>query len=954
MLSVGTKLGPYEIVAQIGEGGMGLVYRARDTKLNRDVALKILPDAFATDPDRLARFTREAQTLASLNHPNIAAIYGLEESRSTGSGQAAIRAIVMELVEGDTLEEKIRHGSGLRAHGYGQGQPSTIGDQPLAVSHQPSRGLPVDEAVGIAKQIADALEAAHEQGIIHRDLKPANIKVRPDGTVKVLDFGLAKAIEGPGGSGGAGRPGGLSMSPTLSLHATMAGVILGTAAYMSPEQARGKAVDKRADIWAFGAVLFEMLTGRRAFAGDDITDTIVSVVSKEPDWGALPTQTPAALRRVLTRCLKKDAKARMRDIGEARLEIEEALTSAAAGAVGISDLQSAIPSPQSLVPSPVHGWRQTLPWAVTAAALAVAAVTLWAPWRAQTPVDRPLVRLDVDLGAEVSLPDPTNGGSSIAISPDGTRLVYASGTPVKLFTRRLDQPKATELPGTQGAIAPFFSPDGQWVGFFSGGQMKKVSVDGGAAVPVGDIANFAGASWGGDGRLIVSEALGKGLLRIPAGGGPPETVAGLSPGETSLGLPQILPGGNAILFAGAKGLDVDKNTIEVLTLADRHRKIVARGGQSPRYLATSSRAGHLVYVNKATLFAIPFDLETLETHGTAVPVVDDVAHHAQLSIGEFDVSRTGTLVYRRDSGAASGIRTLQWVDATGRKEPLLARPGLYGSPSLSPDGKRVALSVAVGGNVDVWVYDPQRDAMTRLTFGGTFYSNPTWSPDGHYVVFSSPGNGIFQARADGASQPQALTQSKSNQAPFSFTPNGKLLAYFEIAERPQMWTVPLEDQGGQLKAGKPEQFLKSSFNDLNPSFSPDGRWLAYQSNESGKNEVYVRAFPPPSSGQGGKWQISNNGGTQPRWSRSGHELFYRSGDQILAASYIVTGDTFVAEKPRVWIAKLGGTQWDLAPDGKRVAVVTPVESAEAPKQEHEVVFLQNFFDELRRRVPLGK
>jgi Tol biopolymer transport system component len=553
----------------------------------------------------------------------------------------------------------------------------------------------------------------------------------------------------------------------------------------------------------------------------------------------------------------------------------------------------------------------------------------------------------------VSLPALTDGGPSVAISPDGTRLVYASGTPVTLFTRRLDQPKATELPGTQGASVPFFSPDGQWVGFVTAGKLNKISVEGGAVVPLGDLRGFAGASWGEDGSILVSEAFGKGLLRMPAGGGAPETIAGLGTGELALAFPQILPGGKAILLAAVTALDVDKLTIEVLTLADRHPKILVRGGASPRYLPTSGGAGHLVYVNKATLFAIPFDLDKLETHGTAVPVLDDVAYQTTTGTGQFDVARTGTLVYRRASGGASAMTTLQWVDPTGTRAPLRAQPGVYQNPRLSPDGKRIALTVIEGGSQDVWVYDPQRDAMPRLTFGGAQYGSPSWSPDGQYVVFSSLGNGVFQARADGASQPQALTQSKTIQIPGSFTPDGKWLAYAEGRGNAKIWVVPLEDQGGQLKAGKPEQFLKSSFTDVAPVFSPDGRWLAYQSNESGTNDVYVRPFPPPSSGTGGKWQISNSGGTDPRWSRNGHELMYRSGDQIMAARYTVNGDTFVAEKPRVWIAKLGGTRWDLAPDGKRVAVVTPVETADAPKQEHEVVFLQNFFDELRRRVPVG-
>jgi len=379
---------------------------------------------------------------------------------------------------------------------------------------------------------------------------------------------------------------------------------------------------------------------------------------------------------------------------------------------------------------------------------------------------------------------------------------------------------------------------------------------------------------------------------------------------------------------------------------------VARGGQSARYLPTSDGSGYLVYVNKTTLFAIPFDLDKLETRGTAVPVLDDVANAAGFASGQLCFSRTGVLVYRKAGGGSPELATLQWVDPSGRKDPLRAKPAVYRYGSLSPDGKRMALVIADGGSEDLWVYDPQRDAMTRLTFGGAFYSYPRWSPDGKYVVFGSHGNGIFQARADGASQPQALIQGKTAQFPWSFTPDGKRLAYDDLGDGHwRIWTVPLEDQGGQLKAGKPEQ-IKSSFIELNPSISPDGRWMAYESDESGRSEVFVRAFPAPSSGQGGKWQISSGGGGWAHWSRTGHDLVYQSRDQMMAARYTVKGDTFVAESPRVWIPKLGGPVWGLAPDGKRVVVVTPMESAEAPKPEHVVVFLENFFDELRRKVPV--
>jgi len=901
-LSSGDRLGPYEIVSRIGAGGMGEVWKARDSRLGRDVAVKVSAAQF-TD-----RFEREARTIATLNHPNICTLYDV-----------GANYLVMELIDGPTLADRIKESA-----------------------------IPLDETLAIAKQIADALEAAHEKGIVHRDLKPANIKITPEGVVKVLDFGLARVAPA---SAGESDP---EHSPTISMAATQAGVILGTAAYMSPEQARGKPVDKRADIWAFGVVLYEMLTGQKLFKGDDLSETLASVIKEEPKL----ERVPAEVQRLLRSCLEKDPKQRLQAIGDWRL------------------LLDAPSSPMRELGA--NRGRDKWLWPAVAGVLVVAlAIALLAPWRSEKPVDRPLVRLDVDLGADVSLTPIANGPGNVAISPDGTRLVYVSGAPPggnpattpgttpKLFIRRLDQPKATELPGTQGAMDPFFSPDGQWVGFSSGNKLNKISVEGGAVVPLGDGVNAGGASWGEDGAIVVS-SFGKGLLRIPSAGGPPETIAAAGNGELALFLPQILPGGKAILFTAFTAPDVDKMTIEVLTLADRHRKILARGGGLARYLPSSSgatpgRVGHLVYVNKATMFAVPFDLEKLETRGTAVPVLDDVAYPPSIGIGDFHFSPApsghGTLIYRRSSGgAASGMMTLQWLDSNGKKEPLQAKPGVYQSLSLSPDGKRIALTVTEGGNEDVWVYDPQRDAMTRLSFGGAVYESPIWSPDGHYIVFASVGKGMFQARADGASQPQALTESKTPQIPFSFAPDGKRLAYNDLGSgNSQIWTVPLEDQGGRLKAGKPEQFLKSSFSDSVPQFSPDGRWLAYVSNESGKGEVYVRAFPPPPSGQGGKWQISNSGAVGFTWSRNGHDLVYHSGDQMMAASYTVNGDTFVAEKPRVWIARLGTIRdWDVAPDGKRIVVLAPVESAEAPKQEHEVVFLENFFDYLRQRVPLGK
>jgi serine/threonine protein kinase len=904
-LTPGTRLGVYDITAPIGEGGMGQVYRATDTTLGRQVAIKILPDAFAADPDRLARFEREAKTLASLNHPYIAAIYGFEKS-------GGLHALVMELVEGEDLSQRIARGA-----------------------------IPIDEALPIAKQIAEALEAAHEQGIIHRDLKPANVKVRADGTVKVLDFGLAKAMEPAAGS----SPN-LSMSPTLTTPAmTQAGMILGTAAFMAPEQAKGRTVDRRADIWAFGVVVYEMLTGQRLFAAEDVSETLAAVLTRSLELTALPATTPARVRALVRDCLVRDPRQRLRDIGEARRVLDTVIAGAPDTVDGsrLSTTDSRRPTRSS-----------TLPWAIAGVAVVAAGVLLmlWAPWRLEKPADRPLVRLDVDLGTAVSF--PSNSGRSLAISPDGTRLVYISGTPTKLFTRRLDQPTATELPGTQGAARPFFSPDGQWVGFVVNGKINKISAEGGAVVPLGEAGTFAGASWAEDGSIFVSD-FRKGLVQFPAAGGAPTIVAPFK-GE-ALVLPQLLPGGTAILFASCASADVDNCNIEVLTLVDGRRKILARGGTSPHYLPSSNGTGHLVYLNKATLFAIPFELATLETRGTAVPVLDDVAT-ATTGTGLFDVSRTGTVIYLRSRGDVPAMTTVHWVSPsvgpTGKQEPLRATPGAYQTPRLSADGRRIALVILERGNADVWVYDLQRDALTRLTFGG-INGSPAWSQDGHYVVFQRLGQGIFQARADGASQPQPLTGSMAIRIPWSFTPDGRRLAYVEMGSgKPQIWIVPLEDQGGQLKAGTPEPFLKSTFSDQAPSFSPDGRWLAYMSDESGRNEVYIREFLPASAGQGAKWQVSNNGGDNPRWSRTGHELVYQSGSQLMTVSYAVNGNTFVADRPRVWIAALGGADWDLAPDGKRVAVLIPEGTAQAPQQEHVIVMLQNFTDELRRRVPVGK
>jgi serine/threonine protein kinase/Tol biopolymer transport system component len=905
-ISAGTRLGSYELLVQIGAGGMGEVYQAHDTKLGRDVAIKVLPEAFAHDAERLARFQREAKMLAALNHPNIATIYGLEHSNST-------HFLIMELVSGDTLAERIKRD----------------GD------------LPVEEALKIVVQIAEALEAAHEKGIIHRDLKPANVKVTPEGKVKVLDFGLAKAFAADAVGSDP------SESPTLSRAATMQGAILGTAAYMSPEQARSKEVDKRADIWAFGCVLYELLTGKQAFQGETVTEILAAVLKTEPDWQGLPPATPLQIRSLLRRCLQKDKALRMRDAGDARIEIHEAL--AEPGAIGVIQAK------------PVY--RTKVPWAMAATIVATVALLGW--WRSARPIEkpvRPLVQLDVDLGPDVSLGSP----AGIDVSPDGTRLVYVSQpintggaafpntTQGRLFTRRLDQPNATELAGTQGAYAPFFSQDGQWVAFFAQGKLKKISVDGGAAITLSDASSAEGGSWGEDGNIIAALGAEGGLFKIASGGGAPEEITGLQPGEVTHRWPQVLPGAKAVLFTSRAGYrgeaanallagGFDDADIEVISLPDHHRKTLVRGGTFGRYLPS----GHLVYVSRGTLFAVPFDLERLELRGVPVAVLEEVDSSTVYGSAQLAFSQTGTVVYR--SIGEGGLMTVQWLDATGKTQPLLAKPGSYLRPSLSPDGTRLAIASS-----DIWVYDWRRDTMTRLTFGATAVG-PIWSPDGRYILFQAPG-GMFWTRSDGSGKSQLLTQSNNAQIPWSITADGKRLAFHENQTSINIWTVALENEGTGLRAGKPEVFSQTRFDEMYPSFSPDGRWLAYASNESGMFQVYVRAFP----GKEGKWQISNSGGVVPEWAHNGNELFFRTLDnQIMTARYSVRGDSFVAEKPRVWsdkrIADVGGLpNYGLAPDGKRIAALMPAETPQAQMAQNHVIFLENFFDELRRRVPTGK
>jgi predicted Ser/Thr protein kinase len=871
-LSSGTRLGHYEILEPLGKGGMGEVYRARDTKLDREVAIKILPEVFAADAERLARFEREAKVLAALNHPNIAQIYGVED-----------RALVMELVEGESLKGP----------------------------------LPVETALIYSKQIAEALEAAHEKGITHRDLKPSNVMITREGVVKVLDFGLAaQSREHEGDS-------------TLTMSPTRAGMIMGTVAYMSPEQARGQVVDRRADIWAFGAVLYEMLTGKQAFTGDTASDILAAVLKNEPDLKAIPRQ----MRKLVARCLTKDRKMRLQAIGDWRLLTDDGAPPVRAGLA----------------------WRG---WLAAAALVVIAVVLGFALWRATRPVAHPLMNLSVDLGPDAVLGGTGTSRVALILSPDGTRLVYRSRG--GLSTRQLDQAKSTPLAGTEGADDPFFSPDGQWIGFFANGKLKKISVQGGAAVTLCDAPNEHGGSWGEDGNIVFAPSPRAGLSRVSEAGGTPQPLTQLDEqkGELTHRDPLMLPGGQAVLFtASSNTADFNEATVEVLSLKTGQRKTLQRGGFFGRYLPT----GHLVYMQRGTLFAAPMDLKNLALTGPAVPLLDDLATNPTEADAQFDFSQSGTFVYASGKAASTGW-SIAWLDSTGKTQPLKGAPGAYFNPSFSPDGKRLAFSLNIN---DILVYDWQRDTTSRLTFTPGVNNWPVWTPDGRGIVYRSAPGGIgnlYWVRSDGAAAAVRLTESKNDQIPYSFSPDGKRLAFTERDDTTlnDIWTLPIDwSDPEHPKAGQPEVFLRTPAIEFAPAFSPDGKWLAYVAVERPNQEVYVRPFPADPSG--GKWQISSGGGQGPIWSRgalgAGRELFYQGPNGIMVVSYAAKGSTFVADKPRLWsdhriLNAAGGKNYDLAPDGKRFAVLEPPEAEEKP--ETQVNVLLNFFDEVRRRAPPGK
>jgi Tol biopolymer transport system component len=871
-LSPGTRLGPYQISAQIGIGGMGEVYQATDTKLGRQVAIKVLPDLVARDAERLARFDREARTLASLNHPNIAAIYGLEDAGGS-------KALVMELVEGPTLADRIADGP-----------------------------MPLDEALPIARQIVEALDAAHDQGIVHRDLKPANIKVRADGTVKVLDFGLAKAMD-PTGALSASQ----SMAPTITTPAiTHAGLILGTAAYMSPEQAKGRPVDKRADIWAFGAVLYEMVSGTRLYEGESTTEVIASVIKDEPRWDRVPPQ----LQRLLRRCLEKDPQKRQRHIGDVMALVDDvpALTSA----------------PASARPA-VRQW----PWmaaGVAAVAALLAVVALWVPWAGQEQAAS--IRFEIQPTAEATF---INGGYPM-VSPDGRWVVFpAMGTDriTRMWLRALDAVEVRPLAGTESgnALPPpvFWSPDSRSIAFsatpgpFSSGQLKRIDIAGGPATTIADVPGAVpGGTWNRDGTVIFASNGSSGLFRVSAAGGVPAPVTVEVPGEGDHRFVQFLPDGRRFLYmrtasdptrqgtyVGSLDVAPEDQPLDPVLLSDR---------QAMYTPSLDSGPGRLVFLRETTLFAQPFDPDTATLSGEPVPLADQVGSFAPATAGLYSLSETGVLAYR--VGPGGDQLRLTWRDPQGADLGTVGTPGSYQDVTLSPDGSHIAVTQfdRQGGDSNIWVRDLARGTSTKVTFGTGRNSNAVWSPDGNSIAFASNRQGrldIYQKAADGSGEERLLLESDEDTIPTSWSRDGRFLLYQSegLQTGSDLWVLPLQDPGS------PFPFLRTEFIEQRGAFSPDGRWVAYSSNEAGTIEIYVRPFSAAQVGEavaGGKWLISSNSGGFPKWRADGQELFYLSlGLQQMAVSVTSQGDAFQAGVPRALFDGALLTSFDVSADGQR-------------------------------------
>jgi Tol biopolymer transport system component len=855
-LSVGARLGVYEVVAPIGAGGMGEVYRARDTRLGRDVAIKVLPPDVAADPERLARFEREAQVLASLNHPNIAHIHGVDDSTGTP-------ALVMELVDGPTLAERIAKG-------------------PIAI----------DEALAIARQIAEGLEAAHEQAIIHRDLKPANIKVREDGTVKVLDFGLAKAFEPK-------QPSELraTQSPTITTPAmvTGAGIILGTAAYMAPEQARGRPADKRSDVWAFGCVLYEMLTRRRAFPGEDVSDTLAAVLRAEPDWAALPQDTPPAVHRLLRRALRKDPRQRLQHPGDARLEIDDAPASAP------SDSRTA----------------RVRPWAMATAVAVVAALAGGGviAWLLPTRSNAPALWLEIATPAAIM--------NQFAVSPDGRAIVYTRSGRQTLVVRPFEGTSHRPIPGTEGAEYPFWSPDGRSIGFFANNKLQRIAIDGGLPQPLANVLTPAGGTWSASDRILYVPSDSGGVFQIPAVGGESQEV---TPRQLATRAPQFLPDGRHFLFYVARGNQPQGMYVGELGSVEIRRVLESR---SPAVYG----AGHLWFVRDGTLVAQAFDPGRTEIGGAATNVADGVG--SGLIAPAVSAASDGPIAYRALAGPSR--RELIWFDRAGTQLGTAGTDGaLASNPNLSPNGQWLALQRTVNENIDLWLIDLRRDTPTRLTDNPGIDSLPVWSPDGNRIAFNSTtgsSSAMMILTVDRTRPPERLPVSVRGGAKIAcdWSADGRFLLYKHFDEQTSssdLWVLPLQDP--QTPIG----FLTTAYNERDGQFSPDGKWIAYESDEAGSPEIYLQRFPGP----GSKLRVSANGGTQVRWRGDGRELFFIAGDERLTAVPVdLRGATPTIGTPAPLfktkvapIRSISRQQYVVSADGQRFLILTEPDQQASP------------------------
>jgi Tol biopolymer transport system component len=908
---IGSTISHYRIVSKLGEGGMGTVYRAEDVNLGREVAIKTLPELLAGDSALLARFEREARVLASLNHPNIASVHDFLEVD-------ARRLLVMEVVEGETLAERLERGP-----------------------------LPVDEAVRIALQVAQALEAAHERGVVHRDLKPANIKIAPDGRVKVLDFGLAKALSGGEGAAHSSAAS-IEHSPTLLKHSmTAAGVLLGTAPYMSPEQARGHEVDLRTDVWAFGCVLYEMLTGQRSFAGDTAADVLGAIVHRDPDFDRLPADLSPRLRRLVQRCLRRDVRRRLQAIGDARVVLEEYLEDPGDKA----SQPATAPTRRGAMPA----W---LPWATAAFGLALGVWGWLDARRGAGPGQEPVRRLEVRMGAK---PFDVTIGAAMALSPDGRLLAYVAGSDdgnIELNLRPLAEDTSRVL--ARGLVAgdapyhPFFSPDNQWIGFVTRSELKKVSVTGGATVHLADVSRSRGADWGEDGTIVYVPEPRSGLFLVSDSGGEPRRLTELEGDESNHHWPVWLPGGDAVLFSStSEALSFENATIEAVEVESGQRKVLHRGGIYPRYVPT----GHLLYVSESTLFARPFDPRRLEFTGPPMPVLENVDVNWAEGGAQYAVSPAGMIVYLLTR--AQRPFTVVAVDRSGIADPLWAEPAYYANPQISVDGRRLSLSIMRNGDWDVWSYDLERGVSTRLTFEPGYDADQVLSPDGQWIVFASNRGGatrLFRQRSDGAGAAEPVEgldatyeASPSGVYPTSWSRDGKRLLVQTTSNGGDVWIYSFDER-------RAEPFIGSTgFSEINPVFSPDGRWVAYDSDESGRAEVYVASV----AAGGGKWQVSDGGAGQPRWSARGDELFFRTADGIQSVTIAVEGSSIVAGRPRPlfrgdFLGGPGGVQvpgyvfpdYDVFPSGDRFVMFT--EPAGGVAEEAETMrLITGWFGELR-------